>query len=327
VKSLVFTGSGNLRIEDRPSPEVSVHEVLCRVLASGVCGSELEAYQGFSTSRTPPLVLGHELVVSIVGQESSGTYIVNPLQACGICSACLGDRSYACPARTLLSLHRDGGNAEYISVPVDNLIPWRSDDLLKGVLVEPGATAFHALEAAESLRDGANIVVVGCGSIGLLTVVLARMLGFRNVFAFDPVPERMALATRLGAQELDLKHPPAGELVVDTVGSAASRETALAAAAVGGEIRLVGLRHATTDLPFSSVIGRSLRLSGVYAYNRSHLERAAQLLASSGLVGSDLVAAFPLTRGQEAFDLLVRSPEQYLKIALMPEMSSTEGQA
>jgi threonine dehydrogenase-like Zn-dependent dehydrogenase len=327
VKSLVFTGSGSFRVEDRPSPEVSAHEVLCAVLASGVCGSEIEAYQGFSASRTPPLVLGHELVVAIAGHESTGTYVVNPLQACGSCPACLCDRPFACPSRSLLSLHRDGGNVELLAVPVGNLFPWRSDDVLKGVLVEPAATALHALEPAGDLGDRASIVVIGCGSIGLLTVLLAQRLGFTNVFAFDPLPQRMALATRFGAARFDSGSGQRGELVVDTVGTSASRTTALTACEAGGEVRLVGLGHATTTLALADVVGRSLRLSGVYAYSRSHFERAASVLASSDLRGSELVTTFPLSRGQQAFDLIVQSPDDYIKMALVPDGPEQEGRA
>jgi 2-desacetyl-2-hydroxyethyl bacteriochlorophyllide A dehydrogenase len=319
VKSLVFRGKDSMLLEEREAPRAAEHEVICRVLAAGICGSELEAYQGISEKRRAPLVFGHELVVEVVGDEPRGHFIVNPLRVCGACPNCLSDRSYLCEFRRLISLHLDGGQSEFIAIPVSDLIPWDDPNVIKGVLAEPAATAFHALGGQSSLA-GSTVAVIGCGAIGLLTVLVARGLGADSVVAFDPLDARLEIAIELGAVRLDpAGHRRAANIVVDTVGSQSSRESALELVRSGGVLRLVGLRNGPSMLEFSEVVGRGIAVEGIYAYNRSHIERAIKILEATAFDLSRLVSTYDLVDGATAYADLVERPADFVKVALIPE--------
>jgi threonine dehydrogenase-like Zn-dependent dehydrogenase len=318
MKSLVFLGPGRLEIEDGAPPVPEPGEVLCRVVSAGICGSELEAFHGSSDKRRPPLVLGHELVVEVVDSALSGQFVVNPLTTCGVCEQCLRGETYLCPQRRLMSLHRDGGQAEFVRVPLTDLIPWHGQSAVLGALVEPAATALHALDIPGGVR-GRSVTVIGCGAIGLLAVYLARQSRAASVAAFDPLESRMAMALNEGATQAD---PTGGgelaDVVIDTVGTQRSRASSVALCKPGGIVRFVGLRDSESALPFGDIIGRGLHLTGIYAYTRAHLERAAAILGRGDLDPRPFVKTMPLDDGAEAFRLLTDAPEQFVKIVLIP---------
>ncbi len=330
-----------------------------RVRAAGVCGSELEAYTGASTRRKPPLILGHELAGVVEGyatphdaaardpadggdagsaREADHTeardpgveapgppvgtpVVVDPLIPCGTCPACLAGRTYVCPRRALLSLHRDGGQAELVSVPRANLL-WMPDGLTfeAAALAEPLATILHAFEDAGESVAGRRVLVLGAGGLGLLAVQAARALGARSVVTSDLVARRQELARRLGAEM-----PAAGaiehgsaDFVIDTVGAAATREIAVRAAVPGGTIALVGQRDPRSELDFRAVIANGLRLVGVYAYTRDHLRRALASLHDGSVVTDPFVSTYPLRDGPGVYAALVDRRDEVVKAVLVP---------
>ncbi|MGH2371139.1 MAG: zinc-dependent alcohol dehydrogenase, partial [Chloroflexota bacterium] len=211
MEALVLTAPGevaNRRVPAPPGPEGD--EVLIRVTRAGICGSELEAVATRSPRRVPPLIMGHEFAgrLEVVGPHAAtagwkvGERVVpNPLAPCLRCRTCARGLTNACPNRTLLGLHRDGGHAEWVLCSARQLrrIPEGLDDD-GAATAEPLAVAVHGVR----LLGGAAVLpravaVLGAGTIGLLALQAAKLAGATTTLILDVDTARLEVAKRLGA--------------------------------------------------------------------------------------------------------------------------------
>ena len=186
---------------------------------AGVCGSDLHPYRGHHGPRTPPLVLGHEAIGRVDGDEHR--YVVFPIVSCGACPACLRGKENLCATRGLLGLDRQGVFAETVAIEAHSLtqIPAAVDDRV-AVLTEPFACAVSALRYAGA-APGQHVLVVGGGPIGLLTTYACAIQGI-EVSAVEPVASRRALAADLGATRVAAAVSdaslPIADIAIDAVG-------------------------------------------------------------------------------------------------------------
>lgn len=206
VKALVFVGPGVMTVTERPDRRPDRGEVLIAVRASGICGSDIHGYLGLTGRRQPGTVMGHEAageVVEIgpeVGGARVGDRVVLPsILPCGRCEPCREGRSNVCEHRRGLGMQFDGAYAERMVVP-DALAVRLPDSLgyVEAAVVEPLAVALHAL-AITPLEPGDDVVIVGAGPIGLLTLLAVRLRGAGSVAITDRSPHRLELARALGA--------------------------------------------------------------------------------------------------------------------------------
>ena len=196
MNALVYQGPKKLVLEKHAVPQPSPGEAIIRVEAVGICGSELEGYLGHSSVRKPPLVMGHEFCGTIerLGEDASGFHagdrvIVNPLIACGNCDRCRIGKANICRNRQIIGIHRPGAFAEYVKVPIANMyaVP-RGMDANLASLAEPLAVCIHALKLG--LKPYKDVMIIGAGPIGLLTVQAARAAGAGRVLIIDRHPNR-----------------------------------------------------------------------------------------------------------------------------------------
>jgi 2-desacetyl-2-hydroxyethyl bacteriochlorophyllide A dehydrogenase len=333
MKALVYTGPGELSLQELPRPDPGAHEVLIRVTACGICGSDLHGYLGKSRIRIPPAVMGHEFsgTVASVGEAvadpSIGRHVVvQPLIGCGTCRCCRAGRPNICPRRRLIGAHLPGGFAEYVVVPEGAVYPI-PDSLsdLDAALVEPLGNAVHMLSlgTATVYQD---IVVLGAGTLGLLTARLARQAGARHVIVTDTQPHRLDIAHRLGA-DLTLNarapHTPrrileategGATLVIDAVGITATRRQAIEVAAPGATVILLGNAEPESPLPLIDVVNRELIVRGSYSCTDEEFRRAIALIADGGIDTGSWVTEVTLDQGQEIFQRLVRDPGDLIKV-------------
>ena len=188
MQALLYTTSFELEVRAVPSPQPAGNEVVVRIEAAGICGSDLHGVASRSPRRAPPLIMGHELCGEVVaaggpaGEPFIGTRVaVNPQVPCGDCLVCRSGRENICSRRELIGGTRPGGFAELVSVPLRCLHPI-STDLAAGVAVfcEPLATCVHALRLVpDSLSEVA--VVLGAGTIGVLAAQALRVAGTRVI--------------------------------------------------------------------------------------------------------------------------------------------------
>ncbi len=329
MHALVYTRPGEVVYRTEPDPVPRPGEVLLRVDAAGVCGSDLHAYHGHDPRRVPPMVLGHEGVGRIATGPKAGTAaLVNPLVTCGRCPACTAGRSNLCPARTQIGMQRQGMLAELVAVPEQNLIPVPEGlDPVRAALAEPAGNVVHALVLAarawhRPLAE-ARALVLGAGAIGLLGALFLRAHGCRRISLGETSARRRETAARTGAAEVfdpasGVPDPGVYDLVLDAVGIAATRAAAIEAVRPGGVIVHIGLGDPAGPFDFRRLTLSEITLVGTYSYTRNDLEAGLAALADGRLGDLSWVETRPLAEGARAFDDLARGRPAAAKIVLRP---------
>jgi L-iditol 2-dehydrogenase len=216
MRQAVLTRPGEIRIEEAPMPAPTGDELLVRVEACGVCGSDRAIFAGHHPI-SPPVVLGHEYAGTVVelGPRATGfnvgdRVVVDPNIMCGRCIFCRRGQVQLCQAITPLGISRPGGFAELSLVPAPNAYPIpQSLTFEEAALVEPLACCVRGIQQAD-VRLGAVVLVLGAGPIGLLLAQLARLRGASVVISVDPLAERREVAAMLAADvTLDASDPAA----------------------------------------------------------------------------------------------------------------------
>jgi L-iditol 2-dehydrogenase len=295
VKALVYKGPGVVALEDHTTPRPGAGEVLVAVRAVGVCGSDIHGFSGTTGRRAPGIVMGHEVAGVVMGggpgaaRPRPGSRVaVFPIVSCHRCEACRRGRPQVCADRRVLGVQLPGAFAEYLVVPARNCRPLRPTvSFARGALAEPLAVGLHAVALAAG-RRGRPAAVLGAGGIGLCALLAFRLRGVSPVYVTDLVPERLALAKALGGIPVDAREADpverilahAGPLagVVDAVGNAATLRQALALAAAGGRVVVVGMGSPTVDLPLFDLITYERVLVGSYAYTAREYARAVTFI-------------------------------------------------
>ncbi len=337
MRTLVYVEPHRLEIQDAPTPAPRATEVIVKVEASGVCGSDLHGYLGRSLNRKPPLVMGHEFagVVAAVGEAvrdlAVGTAVtVYPLITCGRCPACRRGESSQCPSRQVIGVHRPGGFAEYAAVPRASVVPVPAGmSMFTASLAEPLANAVHIFNRhLHGLIR--RIAVFGAGTQGVMALHLAHLLSPPVLVSVDIVPARLALAERVGATAAlnartedavarirDLTGGEGVDLAIEAVGGAATRQAALASVRTGGTVVLLGLGEEITPLNAVDIVNREVTIRGSYAYTYDDFVRAVELLGT-GLIRGEWARPYALEAGPAVFRQLTTDPGDLIKAVLTP---------
>lgn len=339
MKALVYPDWDQLEIREVAEPTPRPGEVVVRVAAVGICGSELEGFATRSPRRTPPLIMGHEFCgeVAAVGDGVLGfrlgdRVVVNSVISCGHCESCRDGQSHLCRDREVFGMKRPGGFAEFCAVPASTLLTLPEKvSPLQGALVEPLANAVHALSLTRH-RFPETVVVIGAGTIGLMVLQVAKALGAFRLVAVDVNDARLAVAHQLGAEPVfnprrdsvvaavrEFTRGRGADLVVDAVGTVETRSVAVATARPGGEIVWLGLHDDPTQLSGFEVVLGERKITGSYAVTPHDLRTAIGLFAHDKIEIAPWVRPFPLTEGARVFrELVTAPPEDYVKALLLP---------
>ena len=326
-----------------PAPDPADDEVLIRVRACGICGSDVHGYDGSSGRRIPPLIMGHEAAGTIerVGRRAEGfspgdRVTFDSTVYCGACEYCRRGDVNLCDHRRVLGVacadyRRDGAFAEYVAVP--SRIVYRLPAAIPfehAAVIEALAVAVHAVARREP-ENGEAVVVFGCGMIGLLVIQVLRARGCRRVIAVDVDGDRLALAVRLGAAStIDARNPDvAGEvrartggrgadLALEAVGVTATVQAAIRGVRKGGTVTLIGNVSPLVDLPLQDVVTRQLSLLGSCASSGEY-PAAIDLLARGAIEVAPLISATaPLEEGADWFARLHGGEAKLMKVILIP---------
>ncbi|MDR5694560.1 MAG: alcohol dehydrogenase catalytic domain-containing protein [Armatimonadota bacterium] len=320
-----------LRLAEVPVPEPGPGEVLVKVIACGVCRSDLKIVEGhmpFSPTLPLPHVPGHEICGEVAACGAGTTLplgqrvVVHNYWSCGRCRFCLmGEETLCDHLRGWVGFTSPGGFQEYLVVPEAHALPLPPaiDPEGAGVLSCAVGTSYHALVSQARVQPGETVVILGVGGVGLHAVQVARVTGAK-VIAVDVEEARLAAARDLGAMEAlraggeaekavqEITSGIGADIVVDCVGTAQTFAPAIAMVRKGGRIVVVGY---TTDsrgypsLPTDLVALRQLSILGSRYVPRVELERVIDL-AGRGLIRPVVSEVLDLSRANDALDLVRR---------------------
>ena len=319
MRAAFCTGKERIEVRETEAPEPGPGEVLVRVRACGVCGSDLHFYHG-ALPANPNVAPGHEFAGEVVSLGEGVTAVapgqrvaVEPLRTCRECVFCRSGQYQLCPSRVLLGTFVAGGLAEYAVVPTYALysLPEAMDFEL-GALVEPLAVAVHGLHLV-GLTAGERVVVLGSGTIGLMSVLAARAAGAAEVIATYRHEHQARAALAAGASRVVPDGETSGlagtapDVVVETVGGTApTLAQAIGIVRPGGRVCLLGLFTQSVEVNALAFMLKEAKMAGGITYCRpglySDFERAMQVLAAEPERARGLIThRFPLEETAAAF--------------------------
>ena len=332
MKALVYTGAMQLVFRDEPDPVPATGESLVRIEASGICGSDMHAYHGLDQRRVAPSILGHELSGTVISGELTGQRVaINPLVSCQNCDDCLAGHPNLCAQRDLIGLGMAGGFAELVSVASCSLIPLNNaTDIQSAALMEPTAVTIHALMLAQRslLRplSECRCLVIGGGAIGLLTALVLRHKGARELVIAETNPLRRTTLEQLNCgavydpQTTNTYPDNYFELVVDAVGSGQTRTEASRLARSGGVISHIGLQNNEAGLDTRRLTLQEITFIGNYTYSPIDLRAALDMIGRGTLGALDWIESRPLSDGAAAFNAIHTGETASPKIILNPTL-------
>lgn len=320
MRASVLLAQHTLTIEQRTVPNPAPDEVLVRVAAVGVCGSDVHYYREGRIGEfvvEQPLVLGHEVsgVVVAVGSQISSARVgqrvaIEPQRPCGTCHECRTGAYNLCPNMEFYATPPiDGAFTEFVTIQSSfaHEIPEAVSDEA-GALLEPLSVAIAAIRKARVV-PGANVLVAGAGPIGIITAQTARAFGANEVVVSDLVAERRERALRYGATRVvDPVRDDLGELeipldaFVDASGAIPAVQAGIRALRPGGSAVLVGLGNTEMPLPVEDIQNREIAVTGIFRYTETW-PVAIQLVARGDVDLDSLVTGrFGLDEVQQALE-------------------------
>ncbi len=330
MKALVYTAPEEVQIRDYADPvRGRDDEVIVRVDAVGICGSDMHAYLGHDARRVPPMVLGHEVAGTVVEGPGEGRRVIlNPLVTCGRCEYCMQGRTNLCSDRDMIGMNLPGGFAERLAIAERCLVTIPNGlHAHYAAMTEPAATSLHALHLASRAMTRtiaeSNTLVIGGGSVGLFAALFALDQGSKSVHLAETNELRRETAQRAGVlstiDPLNESVPEnAFDLVIDAVGGAVTRDTAVAAVKPGGVVMHIGLMDNKPGLDIRKITLSEITLIGTYTYSTLDLEATVNKLASGALGDLSWVESRALDEGPQAFDDLLNGRSAAPKIVLLP---------
>jgi len=317
-RALVVEQPGSLALTRRASLEPGPGEVLVLPVYCGLCGSDVELVRGEVDAAFVgyPLTLGHEWsgTIGVLGAEVSGLRpgqrcVAEGIVPCGHCASCLAGATNVCVTYDEIGFTREGAAGDELLVPARIVhVLGDSVSLLDAALVEPAAVVLTGLAKARP-RPGSRVLVIGDGTIGLLSAMLVALWSPGDVAMVGRRAEQEDLARSLGVTSYRLDAPvgPPFDLVIEAAGSTAAIETAVGAARRGGTVLLLGLppTGATVTLPADLLVNNDLTIAASFGYTSTIWARVVDLLNRGRIAPSRIVThRYPLEAFAQAFETL-----------------------
>jgi 2-desacetyl-2-hydroxyethyl bacteriochlorophyllide A dehydrogenase len=337
MKGLVFYGKENLSLGEIPDVRPAEGEVLLRVRASGICGSDLSAFLGKSDRRIPPMVMGHEFA-GVVEELGPGNHrfcigdrvVVQPIVFCGECEFCSRGLTNFCENKKMFGvMDINGSMATHIAVPESVLYMLPEDvDFANGAMAEPLAVAYSAA-ANVNLQDR-DVLIVGAGTIGLLLLEVVLLQQPHMVIVADLNQTRLNLAVKLGAtkvvnaQEQDLLEcvfqntgGKGVDYAFEAVGLSTTVQQALSALRQTGTCIWIGNSEKMISISMQDVVTRALRIKGTYAYSHKEFGQAVNLVSTRQVDLAPVISKkVNLEEGAEMFRRQTRESGDLIKVMI-----------
>jgi L-iditol 2-dehydrogenase len=343
MKALLLSEYCRLDVVDLPRPEIGADDVLVRVAACGICGSDVHGYDGSTGRRIPPIVMGHEAagIVESVGRnvtrfKAGDRVTFDSTVYCGDCDYCRAGRNNLCDRRQVLGVscgdyRRYGAFAEFVAVPERIMFPLPDAVPLEhAALLEAISVAVHAVKITPLTRAD-DVIVVGAGMIGLLVIQALKQADCGRVLAVDIDDDRLALAKTLGATltfnaakgdaVAEILAATAGRgaaAALEVVGTSATIDSAVRSIRKGGHLTLVGNLQPKAEIPLQMVVNREITLQGSCASN-GEIPECIDLLARGAIDVRPLISAcIKLDDAPRWFERLHAREPGLMKVVVQP---------
>ena len=340
MKALVFHGTEDIRYEEVETPSPKKGEVLVKVKAVSICGSDLAGYRGGNTMRVPPLIMGHEFAgeVAALGEGVTDAKIGDKVGVytnmyCGYCPACKAGLPNVCENRRIIGTTMpggpyDGAMAEYLIAPVAKLLPLSGKRTFSEyALAEPLSTGLRAVRLAGDVK-GKTTAVIGCGPIGLLTIMALKHFGAKTIAAMDVLDKRLDMAKQCGATDVlnakedfyaftrKLTDNAGVDIVFDAVGNSKTVNLGPDLVRLGGKIIWVGLAQPKIEFEYKHAAVKELTFQSVYLYI-TEMEEGIELIESGEInVAQIITSERPLSEGPQIFKELISGDAKEIKVIL-----------
>ncbi|MCD6509075.1 MAG: zinc-binding alcohol dehydrogenase family protein [Thermoprotei archaeon] len=337
MRAVLLHGPYDIRVEDVDKPSPSRGEVVIRVKAAGICGTDLHSYRGKHPFLRPPRIPGHEFsgYVAEIGEGVTGIevgerVVVEPLISCGRCDACIRGEYNVCRNLKVLGVHVDGAFAEYVKVPAEKVyrLP-KGVSYEDGALIEPLAVAVHVTRRGK-IGLGDSIAILGSGPIGLLIAQVARCAGARRIIMTDVLGYRLRLAERLGADVtinakdedpvrriLEETNNMGVDVAIEAAGAPPTPAQALRVTKPHGRVVIIGFfEMPSVQLNILDIVAKELHVYGSRVYWHD-FATAIELLSEDKIDVRSLVThKYRLEEAKEAFEVLDKKIGRPIKVLL-----------
>jgi threonine dehydrogenase-like Zn-dependent dehydrogenase len=339
MKALLYSDWGKIEVTDVPMPVPAEGEVLLRVEACGICGSEVECVLQRHPRRVPPLILGHEFSGTVEALGSGVTdlkpgdaVVANSVVHCGTCLPCQREETNLCVNRSLFGMHRPGGAAEFVAVPASVLFPRPAHMTAQaGALIEPASNGVHVMNLLPNL-DKKTLFVFGAGFIGLSVLQAAKAMCGSKVAVADLIPQRLECARALGADavfnsaEVDVVQEAIAfsgqdgmDYVVDAVGAAVTKTASINMTRPGGGVCWLGLREDPISFPSFSITNPQRTVIGSYAATSPEFEETLGLMSDKRMDLEQTVTTCGLSKAAEEFHRTADAASAIIKMLILPQ--------
>jgi len=340
MKAGFFLGDRRIDLRDSPVPQPGAREVLLRVVACGVCGTDNHIYHGHLTDGVvPPVVLGHEIAAraETLGQDVTGLKegqfcAVDPVIGCGTCAMCRSGRPNLCDNPSIIGYKLNGGFAGFVLVPASKVVPLDEQvGPAGGVLCETLACVINGYDRL-GIAAGASALILGAGTVGLLWVQMLKDSPVSLLLVSEPVEFRRGKAAQLGADVVidptsaDLgesvrSHLPGGvDFIVDATGDPQAVQQAIPLLARGGTFLIFGVCPAGSEVRFDpfELYNKQARIVAS-KMPPGTLDRAARLIESGRIACEQIVTETrPLSRLVESIEGFDVHRDAQIKVAIDP---------
>ena len=340
MKALVIEAEDKFTYKDVPVPEIKDDEVLVKVRACGICGSDIPRVMNKGV-HFYPIIVGHEFAGDVVKVGSSVKNVgigqrvtAAPLIPCGACPECQKGNPAMCTHYSFIGSRQDGAMAEYVAVPARNLVPIAdSVSYEQGAVIEPITVALHGIERAGVMEGGKSALVYGCGTIGMLTIQCLKAKGIERVYAIDIDEHKLKIAKKLGAYEIInsskvdvaeyFKEHGKVDFAFETAGVNFLQAQIIELVNKHGKVVYIGTAHGDVKLPaksFEQILRSEIFVTGSWMsysapFPGSEWTAAAEYLAAGKIKTEELIShRFKLSDGIKAFETLTDRSSGAIKV-------------
>lgn len=337
MRAAIMHAPHEMNVGTWETPRPAAGEVLVSVAAAGICAGDMYFYLGKNPYAVYPQICGHEIagVVAAVGEgvdvlEPGTSVVVEPFLGCGHCYPCRIGKSNCCDNLRIIGVHQPGGYADYVVAPATHIhvVP-EGLGLFEATFAEPVAIGVQACRRG-AVQAGEDVLILGCGPIGLALVEVVQALGARAI-ATDVLPDRMATAAQLGAETLladdqllqQVMKRTNGEgmpVVIEATGNPKAMEQTVDLVAAGGRIVIVGLvkQGVNVSMPGLDFTRKEMTIVGSRASVNCFPE-SLQLLAENKIHYPKIATSLPLWDAPQIFEDLAQHPGKLHKAVLVHE--------